>query len=274
MTPLLEYLTDGTLSAETNKARSIKIKSRQYAVIDGVLYRKSFLKQWLRCVGPLQAEYVRIEIHEGSCSMHSGPRSIVAKAIRSDNYWPTMHKDGIDISGPFLEAQGNVKFLIVAIDYYTKWIEAKPVTTITGNQVKKFVWDNIVCRFGLPEEILSDNGNLRERIKARLGEDNRNWVEEVPHVLWAHHTMIKTRNENTPFSLTYGTEAVIPVEIWIPSLSNEANHAKESGKLGSKWEGPYEVVEALEKGANKLINGCGDILPQTLNVKGLKKCYL
>nr|GFA97311.1 reverse transcriptase domain-containing protein [Tanacetum cinerariifolium] len=55
-------------------------------------------------------------------------------------------------------------------------------------------------------------------IKARLGEDNRNWVEEVLHVLWAHRKMIKTSNKDTPFSLTYGTEAVIPVEIGMPSL--------------------------------------------------------
>ncbi|GKE89613.1 reverse transcriptase domain-containing protein, partial [Tanacetum coccineum] len=65
---------------------------------------------------------------------------------------------GIDIAGPFPEGPGKVKFLIVAIDYFTKWIEAKPVATIMGNQVKKFVWDNIVCRFGLPGEIVSDNG--------------------------------------------------------------------------------------------------------------------
>ncbi|GJV10135.1 reverse transcriptase domain-containing protein [Tanacetum coccineum] len=47
---------------------------------------------------------------------------------------------------------------INTIDYFTKWIEAKPVATITGAQIKKFVWDNIVCRFGLPREIISDNG--------------------------------------------------------------------------------------------------------------------
>nr|GEW75995.1 reverse transcriptase domain-containing protein [Tanacetum cinerariifolium] len=59
---------------------------------------------------------------------------------------------------PFLEGQGKVKFLIVVMDYFTKWIEAKVVATITGGQVKKFVWDNIVCRFGIPGEIISDNG--------------------------------------------------------------------------------------------------------------------
>ncbi|GKE15548.1 reverse transcriptase domain-containing protein [Tanacetum coccineum] len=53
---------------------------------------------------------------------------------------------------------GKVNFLIVAMDYFTKWIEAKVVATINGSQVKKFVWDNIVCRVGLPGEIVSDNG--------------------------------------------------------------------------------------------------------------------
>ncbi|GJU27001.1 reverse transcriptase domain-containing protein [Tanacetum coccineum] len=128
---------------------------------------------------------------------------------------------GIDIAGPFPEGPGKVKFLIVAIDYYTKWIEAKPVATITGNQVKKFVWDNIVCRFGLPGEIVSDNGrqfrdnpfkdwceklcirqcfasvkhpqanglveranrSLGEGIKARLDERSKDWIGELSHVL-------------------------------------------------------------------------------------------
>nr|GFC78255.1 reverse transcriptase domain-containing protein [Tanacetum cinerariifolium] len=60
--------------------------------------------------------------------------------------WP-FYKWGIDIAGPFPEGPGKVKFLIVAMDYFTKLIEAKAVTTITGGQVKKFVWENIVCRF-------------------------------------------------------------------------------------------------------------------------------
>ncbi|GJV93961.1 reverse transcriptase domain-containing protein [Tanacetum coccineum] len=169
MTPIHEYLTDETLPAERKKARAIK--------------------------RPSQVNYVLREIHEGSCSMHAGTRSVVAKALRIGYYWPTMHKDaralikacqecqvhkpilrnpqenlnpitspwpfykwGIDIAGPFSEGPGNVKFLIVAMDYFTKWVEAKPVATITGNQVKKFVWENIVCRFGLPGEIISDNG--------------------------------------------------------------------------------------------------------------------
>ncbi|GKA13009.1 reverse transcriptase domain-containing protein [Tanacetum coccineum] len=234
MTPIHEYLTDETLPAERKKARAIKRKSQRFAIINEILYKKSFLGPWLRCVGPLQANYVLREIHEGSCSMHAGTRSIVAKALRTENPitspWP-FYKWGIDIAGPFPEGPGKVKFLIVAMDYFTKWIEAKPVATITGNQVKKFVWENIVCRFGLPREIISDNGKQfrdnpfkdckeksGEGIKARLGKENKNWLEEISHVLWAHRTMIKSSNGDTPFSLTYGTEAVIPAEIGMPTF--------------------------------------------------------
>ncbi|GJU69452.1 reverse transcriptase domain-containing protein [Tanacetum coccineum] len=215
MTPIMEYLKDGTLPDNRNEASKLRIKARQYELLEGVLYRRSFLKPWLRCVGPLQANYVIREIHEGSCSMHAGPWSVVAKAMRLGYYWPTMHRDARDMirkSGPFPEGPGKVKFLIVAMDYFTKWIEAKAVATISGSQVKKFVWDNIVCRFGLLGEIVSDNGkhfsdnpfkdwceklnitqrfasvkhpqsnglveranrSLGEGIKARLGEGNKN----------------------------------------------------------------------------------------------------
>nr|GFB10882.1 reverse transcriptase domain-containing protein [Tanacetum cinerariifolium] len=253
------------------------------------------------------------------------------------------YKWGIDIAGPFPEGPRKVKFLIVAMDYFTKWIEAKAVATITGGQVKKFVWDNIVCRFGIPGEIISDNGkqfadnpfkdwcdklnitqhfasvkhpqsnglvewanrSLGEGIKARLGEENKNWVEELPHVLWAHRTMIKSSHDDTPFSLTYGTEAVIPAKIEMPTYrtttvdavnndeelrlnldlleerrelaaineaSNDASHAAAGGKLGPKWEGPYEVIDALENGAYKLRSMDGTILPRTWNIANLKRC--
>ncbi|GJS50843.1 reverse transcriptase domain-containing protein [Tanacetum coccineum] len=236
MTPVYEYLTEGILPKEKRKARA--------------------------------ANYVLREIHEGSCSMHSGPRSVVAKSLRSGYYWPTVHTDarnlirecsdcqvhrpeprnlqekltpitslwpfykwGIDIAGPFPEGPDKVKFLIVAMDYFTKWIEAKLVATITGAQVKK---DNpfkdwceklsirqCFASVRHPQAngfIERANRSLREGIKVRLGEKNKNWVKEISHVLWAHRTMIKSSDRESPFSLTYGAEAVIPVEIGMPTL--------------------------------------------------------
>nr|GEU98205.1 reverse transcriptase domain-containing protein [Tanacetum cinerariifolium] len=185
MSPIYEYLTEEIILEEKRKARIIRRKACRYAVTNEILYKKYFLRPWLRCVGPLQANYVLKEIHEGSCSMHASPRSVVAKALRLGYSWPTMHVDskklirecnscqvhhpvprnpqqnltpftspwpfykwGLDIAGPFPK---------VSIDYFTKWIKAKPVATITGAQIKKFVCDNMVCKFGLPREIISNN---------------------------------------------------------------------------------------------------------------------
>nr|GEW18659.1 reverse transcriptase domain-containing protein [Tanacetum cinerariifolium] len=66
------------------------------------------------------------------------------------------------------------------------------------------------------------NRSLGEGIKARLGEGNKNWVEELLHVLWAHKTMVKSSHGDTPFSLTYGTEVVIPAEIGMPTYRTTA----------------------------------------------------
>jgi hypothetical protein len=55
-------------------------------------------------------------------------------------------------------AQGNLKFTFVAVEYFTKWIEARAVSTITSKTAQKFFWQNIVCRFGVPSELTVDNG--------------------------------------------------------------------------------------------------------------------
>nr|GEV21501.1 reverse transcriptase domain-containing protein [Tanacetum cinerariifolium] len=148
-------------------------------------------------------------------------------------------------------------------------------------------------------------------------------AEEISHVLWSHCTMIKSSNEETSFSLTYGTEAVILVEIRMPTLrtakvdmikndealevnldlleekkehaaiqeakskakmekyyntrvrsisfrprdlvyrSNKASRAEDGGKLRPKWEGPYEIMEALGKRAYKLRDRKVNTLPRT-----------
>nr|GEX47288.1 reverse transcriptase domain-containing protein [Tanacetum cinerariifolium] len=86
MTQLVDYLKEGILPGDEKEARKLRLKARQYELMEGVFYRRSFLTPWLRCVGLVQADYVMREIHEGSCSMHAGPRSVVAKAIRLGYY--------------------------------------------------------------------------------------------------------------------------------------------------------------------------------------------
>nr|GFC05142.1 reverse transcriptase domain-containing protein [Tanacetum cinerariifolium] len=118
----------------------------------------------------------------------------------------------IDIAGPFPKRPGKVKFLIVAMDYFMKWTEAKSVAKITVKHPQSN---------GLIERA---NQSLGEEIKAPLGERNKNRVEELPHVLLAHRTMIKSSHGNTPFSLTYGTEAVITAEIRMPTYRTATVH--------------------------------------------------
>nr|GEW01057.1 reverse transcriptase domain-containing protein [Tanacetum cinerariifolium] len=190
------------------------------------------------------------EIHEGSCSMHAGPRSVVAKAIRLGYYWPTMHRDvrdmirkcndcqihrpitkspqqpltpimalwpfykwGIDIAGPFLEGPGKVKFFDSGYGLLHEMDRSKGSGNNHGRSVKHPQSNGLVERA---------NESLGEAIKAHLGEGNNNWVEELPYVLWAHRTMIKSSHGDTPFSLTYGTKVVIPTEIEMPTYRTVA----------------------------------------------------
>ncbi|GJS21811.1 reverse transcriptase domain-containing protein [Tanacetum coccineum] len=109
-------------------------------------------------------------------------------------------------------------------------MEVKPLATITGRHVVNFTWDNIVCKFGIPATIITDNGtqfgngaveranrSLLRGIKTRLEKGGSTWAEEVPNVFWAHQTMKKTKNGETPVSLTYGTKSVIPAEVGTPT---------------------------------------------------------
>ena len=71
--------------------------------------------------------------------------------------WP-FTQWGLDILGPFPRATGNRRFVLVAVDYFIKWAEAKALANIQDVDVKKFVWKNIVTRFGVPNTLISDNG--------------------------------------------------------------------------------------------------------------------
>ncbi|GKF79317.1 reverse transcriptase domain-containing protein [Tanacetum coccineum] len=71
--------------------------------------------------------------------------------------WP-FSQWGIDIVGPLPTTPRGARFLVVAIDYFTKWVKAKPLISTTGKHMETFVWEHILCRFGRPQAIISDNG--------------------------------------------------------------------------------------------------------------------
>ena len=193
--PILRYLKMGLLPQDKREARKVRYRSNRYLLQGDVLYKRGFTFPLLRCLTLEEGEYVLREIHEGVCGNHSGPRSLAEKALRQGYYWPTMKDDaralvrrcqkcqffsriprrapedlnslispwpfaqwGIDLIGPLPMGKGQVKYAVVAIDYFTKWAEAEPLATITEKRVTDFVWRSIVCRFGVPHTIITDNG--------------------------------------------------------------------------------------------------------------------
>nr|KYP31367.1 hypothetical protein KK1_048369 [Cajanus cajan] len=114
----------------------------------------------------------------------------------------------MDILGPFPPAKGQVKFLIVAVDHFTKWIEAETVATISANNVQKFFWKNVITRFGVPYALITDNG---------LQFTDRRFNEFLEGLQIKHQSSTK----ETPFQLAYGTDAMMPVEIGEPSLRRQ-----------------------------------------------------
>ena len=71
--------------------------------------------------------------------------------------WP-FAQCGLDIMGPFPTALRQLKFLVVGIYYFTKWVEAEPLATIMEKSIRTFVWRSIICRYGIPRVLVSDNG--------------------------------------------------------------------------------------------------------------------
>lgn len=142
----------------------------------GNLYKKSYTHLLLKCV-TFDRNYILWEIHKGACSSHQGARTTAEKALRIRYYWPTLKEDamelvkkfpdyqlhrdiphaptnpsatiqailpfdksGMDLIGPFHAARGHKRFLLVAIEYFTKWVEVEPLASITDKQVQNFIW--------------------------------------------------------------------------------------------------------------------------------------
>ena len=98
----------------------------------------------------------------------------VRKCDQCQRFAPSIHQPGgilnplsspwlfaqwdLDIVGPFPKAVGNKKYLLVVTDYFTKWVEAKPLANIKDVDTKRFVWKNIVTQFSVPHVLISDNG--------------------------------------------------------------------------------------------------------------------
>ncbi|XP_020089048.1 uncharacterized protein LOC109710721 [Ananas comosus] len=166
---------------------------------------------------------------------------------------------GFDWRNPAEFSSAGHKFLIVAVDYFTKWVEVKPARLVTQKEIIDFVEDHIIHRFRIFETITIDQGTMFtggqfvrfiesrkirllhsspyyaqvngqaeaankviiNLMKRHIGKYPRKWNEKLSEVLWACRTSVKMATGMTPFQLVYGHEAVVPAEITVPSLRLE-----------------------------------------------------
>ena len=195
MDPIRLYIATRKLPDDRGMAYKIQIQPARFSLVDGKFYKRSLGGPYLKCLTPEQGQYVLVELHEGVCGNHPGGRTFAHRAHTQGYYWPTMKADaadyvkkcdpcqrmspilkaptqdlisisspwsfaqwGIDIIGPFPTTPAQKKLLPVAADYFSKWIEADAYASIKDRNVTRFIWRNIICRFGIPRSIISDNG--------------------------------------------------------------------------------------------------------------------
>ena len=176
MDPIWDYSVDEIFPSNPKEASKLRKRSARFTIHRGTLYKRGFSTPILKCVGKEDTNYVLREVHEGICGNHIGAKSLVAKTLRQGYYWPTLLKDamklvkkckicrenaqmshlpsepltsitrpwpfqqlGLDILGPLPIGKGQCKFIVVGVDYFTKWTEAEPLATINEKKVRNFV---------------------------------------------------------------------------------------------------------------------------------------
>jgi transposase InsO family protein len=281
------------VNATTLDKKTLRWLASKFFLSNEVLYKRNYDMVLLRCVDRHEADLLIKEIHEGSFGTHANGHAMSRKILRAGYYWLTMESDcfnyarkchkcqiyadkvhvpptllnvlsspwpfsmwGIDMIGAIEpKASNGHRFILVAIDYFTKWVEATSYANVTKQVVARFIKNQIICRYGVPSRIITDNGtNLNNKTMKELCETfkiehhnsspyrpkmngvveagNKNikkilqkmvktykdWHEMLPIALHGYKTSFRTSTGATPFSLVYGMDAVLPIEVEIPSL--------------------------------------------------------
>jgi hypothetical protein len=182
--PIIRYIKNEEEPDDKAAAERIARQWAHYTLIEGLLYRRGAAGVLMKCIHSATGKQLLDEIHAKQCRVHAASRTLVGKAFRSSFYWPTGKSDvaelvqkceacqflskqqhlpaqqlqtipitwsfacwGLDMIGPFKKAQGGYTHILVAIDKFTKWIEYKPIASLTSAKAVEFI-QNIIFRFG------------------------------------------------------------------------------------------------------------------------------
>ncbi|KAL8156579.1 hypothetical protein AgCh_001614 [Apium graveolens] len=203
------------------------------------------------------------EVHEGVYADHLAVRALAFKILRNGYFWPILRQDaldyvqkchqcqihanithqppselspflytipfamwGIDIVGKFPKDWGHAVYCIVAVDYMTKWVEAKALSQITevAELMEMYHIEHHTSDVAYPQgngQVENANKSIIKGIEKILEDAKGLWVDELPHVLWAYYTNTRRAKNNTSFRLAYGTDSLVPVEVGLPSYRNQ-----------------------------------------------------
>jgi transposase InsO family protein len=193
--PIIRYIKNEEESDDKNTAERIARQSAHYTLIGETLYRRGTTGVLMKCILSATGKQLLDEVHTGQCRVHAASRTLVGKVFRSGFYWPTAKSDaaelvqrceacqylskqqhlpaqrlqtipvtwpfacwGLDMIGPFKKAQGGYTHVLVSIDKFTKWIEVKPIASLTSAKAVEFIQD-IIFRFRIPNNIITYLGS-------------------------------------------------------------------------------------------------------------------
>ncbi|XP_014523956.1 uncharacterized protein LOC106780210 [Vigna radiata var. radiata] len=184
-------------------------KISRYCLIGDDLYRRGYVTPIMKCLSTEEATYVLQELHHGICGRHTGGRALKARVLRAGFFWPTLEQDYISFSQKCVSCQkhGNV-FHAPASELhniFAPWPFAQ--------------WGmDIVGPFPTNGQAEAANKIIVNELKKRLGEALGGWVDEIDQVLWGYRCSPHGSTGESPFNLTCGTYAMLPVEVGEPTM--------------------------------------------------------
>ncbi|CAL2257355.1 unnamed protein product [Prunus armeniaca] len=267
--PIINYLVNGNLPTDKSEVRKVQQRAARYYMHCDKLIRRSYVGPHLTCIKYPQTLEVLCKIHDGyfwltmrhdsieyvkncdRCQRYKPIPNLPAEVYHPQNSpWPFMQW-AIDLVGPLPPAPAKKEMMIVTTDYFTKLIEAealsftKEADSLVTDNGSQFIGKQITAFFAKYKikqhlstpryphgngQAEASNKVILVCLKKRLEGAEGKWVDELPGVLWTYSTTKRRLTGETPFSLAYGTEAIIHPHIIVPSISLEVGSVDQNSE--------------------------------------------
>ncbi|KAK1565803.1 hypothetical protein Q3G72_035419 [Acer saccharum] len=244
----------------------------------GHLYRKGKSLPLLRCLHPDDAKWALKEVHSSGYGDHSGGDALAHRVLRMGYFWPTLHEDArlfarsSDLIGPLPAGVKQAKYVVVAIDYFTRWVEAEPLTNITEVNTTAFIKKNVVCRFGVLKAIITDLGKQFDNYSFRdYCEDLKiecRFASSLPRSPGGKKTGVALRAAAYQQKIARCFNKGVRIrsfkegDLVLRKVTQNTRRCSD-GVLALNWEGPYLIkANALQSGVQQMDEAALTALPR------------